>query len=61
MESISKLMQFPLTTLGDSPLTLGLLLSVIALVLLGGLLVIWSPENYQQFYQWLDAHVGTAY
>ncbi|MFT5710827.1 MAG: small-conductance mechanosensitive channel [Halioglobus sp.] len=44
MESISKLMQFPLATLGDAPITLGQLLSVVALVLLGGLLVVWSAR-----------------
>ena len=50
MESILKLLQYPLATLGQSSLTLGKLLTVATLLLLGGLLVIWRAEYYQQLY-----------
>jgi small-conductance mechanosensitive channel len=44
MESILRLLQYPLATLGESSITLGKLLTVATLLLLGGLLVIWSAR-----------------
>ena len=44
MNDISKIMQFPLVSIGNTNLTLGQLLSVVVFVLIGALFIVWSSR-----------------